>query len=271
MGYKAVFCDIDGTLLDNEHRVRPDTAAFVRALHEGGTPFILVSARGPAGLRPIRRELGIRAPVVCFGGALILDGDGAPIHSLGLDMGRVVALKKRVRALWPGVATSVYVNDDWLVDDAGDSRFAVEKKLTGREPMQIAVDDLPAYADEAHRLLCIGGEDEVRDMEERLPGECPDLAVVRSFPIFLELLNAAATKANALRYLCRTLGVSVDEAVAFGDNYNDLDMIEVAGLGVAMGNAPGAVKAKADLVAEDNDHEGVMLALKTLSFEPVAG
>ena len=79
--YKIIFSDIDGTLLNNENQVPEETIEELRRLDSQGVPFVLVSARMPKGMRPIREELGIHAPMVCYSGGLVLDPDDQEISA----------------------------------------------------------------------------------------------------------------------------------------------------------------------------------------------
>lgn len=267
MIFRAVFCDIDGTLLDSSHRLRPATARRVGALHSGGVPFILVSARSPGGVFPVQRELRISGPIVCYGGALVLDGAGHAVHSLTMDAPRTLGIKKRILSAWPDTVVSVYSGDNWFVDDRADPRVVREAGITGAVPTEAGMDALGKQVSAAHKIFCVGSPEDVSTMEAAIAGENPDLAVIKSNPRYLEIMNGNATKANALAYLCRAMRISPAETVAFGDNFNDLDMLESAGLGIAMGNAPIEVKNRAAKVTADNDGEGVLLALDSLKFK----
>lgn len=271
MNFRAVFCDIDGTLLDSAHALRPATARKILEIHNAGTPFILVSARSPSGVFPLQKAIGISGSVVCYGGALVMDESGHPVHSLAMDVRRIADLKKRIGNRWPAVAATVYSRDEWFVDDAGDPRVVMEAKITGVVPREIPRMDLAACVPEVHKVFCVGSPEDIVNMEPALADENSDLAVTKSDPRLLEIMHGRATKANAMKYLCGAMRLSTAEVVAFGDNYNDVDMLECAGLGIAMGNAPAEVKDKAKRVTADNDHEGVLAALETLSFGPLAG
>lgn len=264
--YCAVFSDIDGTLLDSSHSLPVLTAQAVAALHADGVPFILVSARSPSGIFPIQRALGISGPIVCYGGALILDATGNPTHSLTMDMSQTIDIKRRIQATWPDVSATVYFHDNWFVDDIGDPCVVAEANITGAVPTEVHLETLGKKAQEAHKIFCVGSPDAVLEMERTLSNENPNLALIKSNPRYLEIMNKKATKTNALHYLCQNMRLSPAAVVTFGDNFNDLDMLESAGLGIAMGNAPSAVKTQADRVTADNNHEGVRLALSSLKF-----
>ena len=85
----------------------------------------------------------------------------------------------------------------------------------------------------------------------------PNIEVTRSYPMNIEVMQRGTSKGSALEWLCRELGVPVADAVAFGDNMNDISMLQAAGTGVAMANAEAAVRAAADAVAAGNDEDGV--------------
>ena len=102
---------------------------------------------------------------------------------------------------------------------------------------------------------------------ELLPALFPELAVSTSVPSNIEINIAAANKGEALLALCATLGVAPEETLAFGDGTNDLSMIRAAGCGVAMGNADFSVKAVADAVCDDNEHDGLAKYLEKLLEE----
>ena len=94
--YKIIFSDIDGTLLNNENQVPEETIEELRRLDSQGVPFVLVSARMPKGMRPIREELGIHAPMVCYSGGLVLDPDDQEIYSCLLDLDLACEIKSLV-------------------------------------------------------------------------------------------------------------------------------------------------------------------------------
>ena len=84
--YKIIFSDIDGTLLNDENQVPKETVEELQSLDKRGIPFVLVSARMPEGMRPIREELGIHAPMVCYSGGLVLGPDNEEIYSCLMDL-----------------------------------------------------------------------------------------------------------------------------------------------------------------------------------------
>jgi len=108
-------------------------------------------------------------------------------------------------------------------------------------------------------------EAEVIDaMGQELQTEFPELSIVRSSPVLLEIMAGGISKAAGIAVLLREFSLPIQAALAFGDNYNDLDMLASVGLGVAMGNAPDAVKEAAAAVTAGNDEEGIAKFLQKL-------
>ncbi|NLW17483.1 MAG: HAD-IIB family hydrolase [Firmicutes bacterium] len=116
---------------------------------------------------------------------------------------------------------------------------------------------------EATKVVAIGEPDLISQLlleAKELFGD--QLAINRSYPHFLEFGHPQATKAQALAWLGQRLGIEPEAMLAIGDGENDLDMIEFAGVGVAMANAPAAIQAAADFVTASNTEDGVALALE---------
>jgi Cof subfamily protein (haloacid dehalogenase superfamily) len=261
--YLAVFSDIDGTLLDSQHRLGQETVEAVRRIVAAGVPFVLVSARAPAAVFPIQDELAVATPIVAYGGALVLDQDRRPVHSLLVPQTKAREIHSRLARERPLVTVTFYSHDDWLVDDTSHPRVVLEAKITSLTPIPF---DSPGAEDRVvHKILCLGDPGDIAALAEELPERYPDLSIFRSSQVFLEIMHGDATKANAVHYLCQALRLPLERVVAFGDNYNDVDMLQQAGLGVAMANAPAEVRDGVGRVTEyDNDHDGVARFLATI-------
>lgn len=268
--YRAVFCDIDGTLLDMQYRLPEGNVRAVKNLVAAGTPFIMVSARMPDAMYAIQDALDVRAPMVCYGGALVLDRFRQPVHSIGINHDAAVDIKRCIAACRPDVATSVYSFGQWIVDDAAHPGTAREVEITGVTPLEGPVAEKLTPGNEVHKVFCIGEPADIDAVQADLLERFPNLAAHKSSPRYLEIMNKAVSKAAAVQFICRAMRIPVEESVAFGDNHNDLDMLKVVGLGVAMGNAPEEVKAGADKIAPDCNSEGVRVVLEELDFQPMS-
>lgn len=275
MRTKLIAFDLDGTLLHDDKTVAARSLRALQAAHEAGA--LIVPATGriykvvPAALKlqPFSRYF------ITINGAYVFDAqEDVPLYRAEIGNELAIRLMEYMDTL--DVLYDCY-KDNWgfvsqyFLDHAGDyitDRGILEMFRRSRTP----VDDLKEY------LRADGGSIQktqmhFRDLRERkrqlelLPSLFPEIAVSTSIPTNIELNIAAANKGDALRALCKALGVAPEETVAFGDGTNDLSMIRAAGLGVAMGNADFAVKAAADTVCDDNEHDGVAKFIERLLAE----
>lgn len=115
-----------------------------------------------------------------------------------------------------------------------------------------------------HKILCFGEEKTIDALQIQLRKEFPFCSISKSLPQYLEIMSCEASKSAAASFFCQREKISHEDIIAFGDNYNDADLLEYAGTGVAMGNAPDPVKQKADIIAPANDEDGVFFILQRL-------
>ena len=262
--YKAVFSDIDGTLLTDSHQVTPGTAGRIRGLGRQGIPFVLVSARMPSGIFPIQEAIGISGPIICYGGALILDADRNPIYSRGLSLDLAGQIQDCLPPETAECCFCAYSYDLWIASDRLHPLVRREEEITQVRAVSGQLRELLEPDAPVHKLLGFGPPALLDETAARLRAAFPQCAVYKSAPHRLEIMDGSVSKASAVHSLCRFLGISPQEAAAFGDNYNDMDMLKAVGLGIAMGNAPQPVKEAAKLVTGSNEQEGLLSALNTL-------
>lgn len=266
--YSIVFLDIDGTLLDSARRLSPNTKGLLNRLERKGVPVILCSARYPEGVEYVVRQAGLRSPIVCYGGGLILDRDRSILADTGIDIRTAVQFKRFVDQRFPELVTSTYLYGVWLVDDAGDPRIRWEADAIQCQPLSGNLETASQAMDHVHKLLCIGDPGQILRLQREAAPLFPQLALLSSGATYLEVLPQGVSKRTAMEALLPHFRLKRESSVACGDHFVDLEMLEYAGLGIAMGNAPEAVKAAADRVTASNDEEGVYIALKTLRFSP---
>lgn len=259
MTYRAIYSDIDGTLLNRAHRMSPRTLAITQRLAQAGIPIILVSARPPLAITPFTDAIGGKQPLIAFNGALILDGDLNELYSVTLDdadLNRLETLLENDPAI---TSINYYQGMHWYSPDPDNFWTVQEGDITG-----LRATKRPANLTNVHKILVMGDAPVIRALQERLKPQFPHLEIHRSKDEYLEIVNKRATKAQAIAYMGERLGVPAAESVAFGDNYNDLDMLRYAGYSVAMGNAPDDIKAECSIVTAPNDEDGLAQVLERL-------
>ena len=261
---KIVFSDIDGTLLTSDGQITEGTKEMILNLENKGIPFILTSARSPEGVRVIKRMLGNHAPIIAFCGGLILDDDGNEIYSKMIPLKRALELKAMLDKDFPAVACNTFGGEKWIVDDRDDWREQREEKIVGFPAEIGAIKDIFEKEGGIHKFLLMGDPDVMTKLAAVLARDFSDLQSAASNPEYLEITAAGVEKLEGLKTLCGKLGISPEEAAAFGDGESDLSMMRAAGFGVAMGNAPENVRRRAPMVIGKNDEEGLLKRLKEI-------
>jgi Cof subfamily protein (haloacid dehalogenase superfamily) len=257
--------DIDGTLLDSRHLLTPAVRRAVRDAAGLGVEIVLCSARGPAGLQPILRELGIGGYSVAFSGALrCRTAPGTPAEPLGGErMGLADARGVALRGRELGVSVGWWDTRDWFVD-AMDGPITYEARVIQAEPR---VEDLARLELAPFKLQCMVAMDRI-DRLQALKDACPPgLAASFSNPNYLEVVLAGTDKASGLARLGERLGIPLAEMAAIGDGENDLGMLAEVGLGIAMANARPSVRAAAAWITAGNDQDGVAAAIARMVRE----
>lgn len=266
-----VFSDMDGTFLTSEKKVSPRSLRALDALAARGLEFVPCTGRSLAG---VPAEVLAHPAVhyaVTANGALVsrLDPDD-PAPAASTDLRHVPLSRERALEVW-----DIARGHDVTFDVFGDGNSYLRRDVYDRmgefvsDPHTLASmrgNRTPVDEEPEETIARVGSLERIamywrdpRDRDEILAGlrRVEGIAVTRSYPINIEVMDEHASKGASMRWLCERLGVPVADAVAFGDNFNDMEMIEEAGLGVAVANAEDEVRAAADLVTASNDEDGV--------------
>lgn len=265
--FKMICLDIDGTLLNSKHQITTETKKAIKtAVNEKGIPVILVSARMPKGIIFLQKELEIEAPIICYSGALALGKNEEILfqkHMSVSDIKEVYVVAKKL-----GVHVSLYKDDEWCIEEM-DEWARQEYEITNIIPNVINFEFLFEVWEKedsgSNKILCMADSDKINLLKEHL--KIDSLNVYPSKPTYLEIMPKQASKTSAINVLRKKFNVEQSEIIAVGDNYNDMDMIEYAGSGIAMGNAPEEVKRCADFVTLSNDEDGVAEVIKKFCLD----
>lgn len=254
MTYKLVALDLDGTIRSDEHPISKITIDTIRKLRERGAIVTIATGRTFASAMQCASDLGITAPIVSFQGALVSDPvTGQELWKRELSASEAIDVIES-SVPW-GMHLVAYVGHDIYVT----SVTAWVRQYAERNGIKtIIVDDLRSVAVlGVMRILAVGDEDVVALMESTLRRDFGErVQVTRSLPHFCEILAYEAGKDKALSWLCHHMGISENETIAFGNGYNDVDMVSWAGLGVAVRGAVREVLDVADLVAPRVEEDG---------------
>lgn len=263
MTYKMIVSDLDGTLLRSDHlTVSKVTKEELHRVCRRGVRFVPASGRQPSAIRLIMNDIGLKTPVVGFSGAIIRDENDATVWERGLTKRQALEIRALLKKEYPALTVSTYGGDLWIVDDASSPESVYEASVLKEQPVEGDPEKLLPENACVHKVLCVGDPKALDAVAERLKPIYPACRIYKSQATYLEIMSGEASKSAAAAVLCRLYGLSPEETIAFGDNYNDADLIEFAGLGVAAGNAPADIRAIADLVADTNDNDGVAKVLR---------
>ena len=266
MAYKIVFSDIDGTLLNKERQLSPATIRAINSLMNK-IPFVLISARMPAAMRHLQHQLDIEdLPIISYNGALILVNNEVK-SSTEIPVEIIEELAK-----WNSshiTHLSLYNNDEWYVPtmDYWAKREHYNTMVAPQVKTNLeVVRSWKTLGKGAHNIMAMG---EVQNIEKTInfleTNFAGHLHLYRSKDTYLEIAPKSISKFTAVEFLLKNhFNISEKEAIAFGDNYNDVEMLKNIGYGVAVGNArPEALEA-ANLVCEHSIDDGVAKILTRL-------
>jgi Cof subfamily protein (haloacid dehalogenase superfamily) len=263
--YKAVFLDMDGTLLRSDHSVSDPTRQTIRSLVQKGIPVILVSARPLNAILPTFRslELPTGAPIVTLNGSYIVENE-QPVFQATVDLQTTRNVSEEVRPFKATIA--YYLQREWYAEwnDAWTEREQRIMDVRIRiAPLDELIREWSSRGIEPNKMMVMSEPPSIAGIQQHLRSVYNGrLNIYPSKPTYLEVMDARGSKANALRFVIAGLGLDRSEVIAMGDNYNDREMIEYAGMGVAMGNAPDEIKAVAGYITDTNNEDGVRKALE---------
>ena len=265
--YSIVFLDIDGTLLDSQHRVMPCTLNHLRDLHRRKIPVILCSARPPEGVNLVAGQVGVHGPMACYNGGLVYDQNGTILRDVGIETQLAINFKQFAVEKFPDIVVNPYLYNVWITENPQNPMVLREAEISHCTPLKGSLEQAAVSAHHVHKLLCMGDPKQIRALQNEVRAQFPQLMALRSKPEYLEILSPESTKCSAVQVLLDHYGLDAKRAVAFGDSDVDVDMLQYCGLGVAMGNAPKSVKEAADFVTASNDEEGIYIALNNLRLK----
>ncbi|MED1600328.1 Cof-type HAD-IIB family hydrolase [Alkalihalophilus marmarensis] len=256
--YKMIVLDLDDTLLKDDHTISSRTKEALMQAQKNGVKVVLASGRPTYGMVPIANELKLAdygSFILSFNGAKIINSKtNEEMYSSTLSPEQLHELYHVSQRENVGIHT--YMEND-IVTEANNEYTMIEGEITGMPVIEVErfVD---AVDEPCVKALMVGHPDRLVEVEKKLQEEFRgQLSVMRSKPYFLEFTEDGVTKGTSLHSLITKLGIKQEEVIAMGDSYNDQTMIEFAGLGVAMGNAPDDIKEIADYVTDTNMNDGV--------------
>ena len=259
MAYEILVLDIDGTLTNSEKLISERTKQAIFDLQERGHLVVLASGRPTPGIMPLAKQLKMDqygGYILSYNGAKVIDcKTGEVIYQKTLPVEYIKTLYDAAIEFDTGLIT--YDKDGVISARKVDEYVEIECKINKLSVKEI--DDFVSYVNyPVNKCLMTGDGLYLAEVEEKMKKRLGDvLSIYRSEPFFLEIMPQNIDKAYSLGKLLDHLGLSREQMICCGDGFNDVTMIEYAGMGVAMENARQVVKDKADFITLSNDNDGV--------------
>ncbi|MBI3965764.1 MAG: HAD family hydrolase [Chloroflexi bacterium] len=276
---KLLVLDVDGTILDRESQLRPRVRAAIRDAVAAGHHVTLATGRRFRSASQLAAELELRLPLILSNGALIKDSATEEIiysNHLSVAAARTVATIMIDLGIQPVVFENAAVGDSIVTGPAEYDSDEAARYLRNPTAIVRRVDHAELFdGRDPLRLAAFGGPPTIQRLEGALESvpDCRTVVnvtgtMVRVGGRLLEVLSPTCSKGEAMLHLAQRYNLGLADTIAIGDYYNDLEMLEVAGIGIVMANAPDDLKARVRHVTTSNEEDGVALAIERFLLAP---
>ena len=276
---KLIAIDMDGTLLTPNHTISERNIAAIQGAQEEGIEVVIATGRAYNDAREIVESTGLELPFICLNGALIINDTKEVLNSLSIapNLIKDIASELDSEMLHYNVYTDKTVYTTSVEDEIEQYQLFIEAMggdINAEERVRTRVEK--GYLVEVHDFTEVyQREDEVvlkylakssnranLQRSQTYFNAMEGLYATSSGPGNIEVTAKGAQKGKALEVLCKRMGITMNDCMAIGDNYNDLSMLKRAGTSVVMGNAAIDIKSYADIVVGSNVEDGVAEAIE---------
>jgi hypothetical protein len=264
MGYKLIALDIDGTIRSEDYPLSERTRKTIDRVRKAGAVVTVATGRVFTSAARMSAELDITSPILSFQGAYIANPVTEEVYrecplAPHMTHSALDALEQYQHMEVMGQTDREVIvrkRTPWI-DSYGQRNHIAVRVLDDHEAFAAA---------KPMRLVVIGEHEDIRLLEASLQRRfgVHGMHITRSLPHFCEILSPSSGKDKALAWLCTYLGIGQRETIAFGNGYNDVQMLQWAGLGVAIGGAVDEALAAADVVARPIEEDGAARLLEGL-------
>lgn len=267
MRIKAICTDIDGTLLDKNREISQRTREAFAALPEN-FPVILASSRMPAAMTHLQKDLKREDnPIICYNGGFVIHPSKSQHSALSSTWieakicGKIVDLARN-----QDIHISLYSENDWYAPKVDKWTEKEEKATKVKAEILGNAAVIASWQREqrgAHKVMCMGGAGDIEWLYHQLEQNFSSLLhLYRSKDTYIEIAPRAISKATGLQLILENYNIDMTEVMAFGDNYNDMDLLQSVGMGIAVDNAREEVKAVARKLTANSKADGVAMAIE---------
>ena len=264
MKYKLLVLDLDGTLTNSKKKITDRTRNTLIEAQKRGVKIVLASGRPTYGVAPLANALELNryeGYILSYNGGEIIDWKtGELMYKKWLENDILPYLYKCAKE--NGFAIVTY-DHEFVLTESPDDEYVLKEALLNVMKIKKVDNFLEAIPRPITKCLIVGEPKRLEILEKEMYGQLKDkMGVFRSEPYFLELVPKGIDKARSLSVLLKEIELAKEEMIAIGDGFNDLSMIQYAGLGIAMANAQPIVRENADFITLSNDEDGVAYAVE---------
>ncbi|MDE6667736.1 MAG: HAD family hydrolase [Clostridia bacterium] len=270
LNYKLIVSDFDGTLIDDNQQILPKVRTAIKDYIACGGIFAVCTGRMTCCILPRVRELGLKGLVVAYQGTVIADIESGKILRYGgIKSEGVAEICRNIKEL--GHPVNVYSGDELYTDIPKDNEYLQRyERIVGIDAKYIDGDisDFVIKNDLfCQKVAILVAHEEQAELYAEL---CRRLGnkydVTCSAKVLIEVSPLGDNKGQAVKFLANKFGIPIEKTIACGDNLNDLSMVQVAGLGVAVGNATDTLKNAADFVSVSNNEGAIAQVIEEFGF-----
>lgn len=270
MKYKLIVIDVDGTMLNSKRELTKRTVQTLRKVQQMGIRVALASGRPTYGILPLAKaiDLGMYDGfIISYNGAQVMEArTGQILFERRIDPQMVPYLEKKARKM--GLTMAYYDGNEVVSTDIQNPHIVDEAEMNGMtlrqdEELSLSMDDWPAEV-----MLVSDDEEALTSLEQHMQRHLNGVMdTIHSNPYYLEIVGYQVGKSYAMGALVQKMGIGMAEVLAIGDGEADINMIQMAGTGVAMANATEGVRRCADFTTLSNDEDGAALAIEKAIME----
>ena len=250
---KAIFCDLDGTLLNENNILSEETIETVHKLKEKNIYFFIATGRSYLAMKRYYIQLGLDTEIINYNGGVIHTNDGKKLFELTLDnsIARELIQYGRENQLY----FHGFSDEKWYLEEYNDTAKAYGTK-SQLEPHIINFDNMKNL--NFNKFMFINDTEKTQIINNYVIDKYKNsIYKGLSSPTFLEIMNPNVSKGNAIKILLEKYKFDPSEIMSFGDAENDIEMLTGVKYGVAMGNATDFVKSNVKYIADKNSNNGV--------------
>ncbi|MDA8309438.1 MAG: Cof-type HAD-IIB family hydrolase [Actinomycetota bacterium] len=263
---RLLLADVDGTLVTPAKALTERAISAVRALHDAGIAFAVVSGRPPRGMSMLVGPLELTTPIAAFNGGLVVDPEMHTLVQHVLPEELVLPIGALLRSF--SLDVWIYRGAQWCIQDPKGPHVAKESATVEFAPT--IVEDYTGLTDDVIKIVGVSDDTErVTAAGQAAREQFGDhVSAARSQPYYLDVTHPDANKGTVVRWIAQHLGISTEEIATIGDMPNDVLMFAHSGLSIAMGNASPDVQRAARRITTANDDEGFANAVERFVVRP---